>query len=69
MTIDTFEHVAFLHKRMQALDAFSAVMDDHDRAMKYGISIEPEIYSVLFEDFQKFINENKKKILDEVAEL
>ena len=69
MTLDTFEHVALLHKRMQALDAFSAVMEDHDRALKYGIPIEPEIYSVLYEDFHKFVSEHKHKILKEVEKI
>ena len=69
MTIDKFERVAFLHKRMQALDAFSAAMEDHDRAMRFGITIESDIYAMLFEDFQKFITENKREILEEVKKL
>lgn len=69
MTLDTFEHVAFLHKRLLALEAFGSVIEDHEKAMKYGISIDSEICSMLFEDFHKLINENKKSILEEVGQL
>lgn len=69
MTLDKFEHVASLHKRMQALDAFSEALEDHNRALKYGITIDPETYSVLCEDFIKFVSEHKQRILEEVEKI
>lgn len=69
MRIETFEHVAYLHRRLQALEAFGTVTEENERAVKYGINLGPEICAVLLEDFKNFINDNKRKILEEVENL